>query len=108
MEKFDFGIIGSGPAGYVAAIRAAQLGKSVVLFEKEDLGGVCLNKGCIPTKTILKSAELYNSLKKISNFGIEINNCSLDFQKIFERKEKTDVYIMEKFETYVKQTSRIS
>jgi dihydrolipoamide dehydrogenase len=88
-EKFDFGIIGAGPAGYSAAIRASQLGKSVVLFEKENLGGVCLNKGCIPTKAFLHSADVYNSLKKISNFGINIENYSLDFEKVAERKEKT-------------------
>lgn len=88
-KKFDFGIIGAGPAGYSAAIRASQLGKTVVLFEKENIGGVCLNKGCIPTKTFLHSADIYNSLKKISNLGINIENYSLDFAKIAERKEKT-------------------
>lgn len=89
MSTYDFGIIGSGPAGYTAAIRAAQLGKSVVLFEKEFLGGVCLNKGCIPTKTFLHCADVYNSLKKVSNLGINIENYSLDFAKVVERKEKT-------------------
>lgn len=89
MKTYDFGIIGSGPAGYTAAIRASQLGKSVVLFEKENLGGVCLNKGCIPTKTFLHTADVYNSLKKVSNFGINIENYSLDFSKAAERKEKT-------------------
>ncbi|MFA7658531.1 MAG: NAD(P)/FAD-dependent oxidoreductase [Candidatus Gastranaerophilaceae bacterium] len=88
-KKFDFGIIGSGPAGYTAAIRASQLGKTVVLFEKENLGGVCLNKGCIPTKTFLYSADVYNSLKKVSNLGIEIENYSLNFEKVVQRKEKT-------------------
>lgn len=89
MTKYDFGIIGAGPAGYTAAIRASQLGRTVVLFEKENLGGVCLNKGCIPTKTFLHCADVYNSLKKISNLGINIENYSLDFAKIAERKEKT-------------------
>lgn len=89
MKTYDFGIIGSGPAGYTAAIRAAQLGKSVVLFEKEFVGGVCLNKGCIPTKTFLHCADVYNSLKKVSNLGINIENYSLDFAKVAERKEKT-------------------
>lgn len=89
MKTYDFGIIGSGPAGYTAAIRAAQLGKSVVLFEKEFLGGVCLNKGCIPTKTFLHCADVYNSLKKVVNLGINIENYSLDFAKATERKEKT-------------------
>lgn len=88
-KQYDFGIVGSGPAGYTAAIRAAQLGKSVVLFEKEFLGGVCLNKGCIPTKTFLHCADVYNSLKKVVNLGINIENYSLDFSKATERKEKT-------------------
>jgi len=88
MKKYNFAIIGSGPAGYNAAIRASQLGKTVILFEKEHLGGVCLNKGCIPTKTFLYSADLYNSIKKASNFGIEIENFSLNFEKVVERKEK--------------------
>lgn len=89
MKNFDFGIIGAGPAGYTAAIRASQLGKSVVLFEKENVGGTCLNKGCIPTKAFLHSADIYNSLKKISNLGIIIENYSLDFEKVADRKEKT-------------------
>lgn len=89
MKTYNFGIIGAGPAGYTAAIRASQLGKSVVLFEKEFVGGTCLNKGCIPTKTFLHSADVYNSLKKVSNFGIEIENYSINFEKAAERKEKT-------------------
>lgn len=89
MNIYEIGIIGAGPAGYTAAIRASQLGKSVVLFEKEHLGGVCLNKGCIPTKTFLHCADVYNSIKKASNLGIEIENCSLNFEKIADRKEKT-------------------
>lgn len=101
-KQFDFGIIGAGPAGYSAAIRASQLGKSVVLFEKERLGGVCLNKGCIPTKTFLHSADLYNSLKKISNFGIEIENYSLDFEKVVTRKEKTIEKIRKSLEMLLK------
>ncbi len=78
-KQYDFGIIGAGPAGYTAAIRAAQLEKTVVLFEKENLGGVCLNKGCIPTKAILHSAEIFSSLKKASNFGIEVEKCRVNF-----------------------------
>lgn len=61
---FDLIIIGSGPGGYVAAIRAAQLGLKTAIVEKENLGGVCLNWGCIPTKSLLKSATIFNSLKK--------------------------------------------
>ena len=63
MENFDLGIIGGGPAGYTAALHAASLGQKVVLFEKENIGGVCLNKGCIPTKSILHASELYYKMQ---------------------------------------------
>lgn len=102
MVKYDFGIIGAGPAGYTAAIRASQLGKTVVLFEKENLGGVCLNKGCIPTKTFLHAADVYNSLKKVSNLGIEIDNFSINFEKAAERKEKTVEKIRKSLEMLLK------
>lgn len=102
MKKYYIGIIGAGPAGYTAAIRASQLGKSVVLFEKENLGGVCLNKGCIPTKTFLHCADIYNSLKKASNFGIEIENFSLNFEKVADRKEKTVEKIRKSLEMLLK------
>lgn len=105
MKHFDFGIIGAGPAGYTAAIRASQLGKSVVLFEKENLGGVCLNKGCIPTKTFLYSADMYNSIKKASALGIEVENCSIDFEKIVDRKDKTVEKIRKSLEMLLKSYS---
>lgn len=89
MEKeFDFGIIGSGPAGYTAALSAASSGKKVVLFEKDLIGGVCLNKGCIPTKTLLHSAEFFQSVNNCSNLGICTENCKFDFTKIVERKKE--------------------
>lgn len=102
MKTYDFGIIGAGPAGYTAAIKAAQLGKNVVLFEKEFLGGVCLNKGCIPTKTFLHCADIYNSLKKASNLGINIENYSIDFAKAAERKEKVVEKIRKSLEMLLK------
>lgn len=101
-RKYNFGIIGAGPAGYTAAIRASQLGKSVVLFEKEFVGGTCLNKGCIPTKAFLHCADVYNSLKKVSNFGIEIENYSINFEKVAERKEKTVEKIRKSLEMLLK------
>ena len=70
--KFDIIILGSGPGGYVAAIRAAQLGYSTAIVEKENLGGICLNWGCIPTKALLKSAQVFNYLKHTQDYGIEI------------------------------------
>ena len=89
MENFfELGIIGGGPAGYTAAIRAAQKGLSVVLFEKNSLGGVCLNKGCIPTKTILHCSDLYKSFRKAEKFGINTAELSYDYEKIFNRKNE--------------------
>ena len=84
---FDIGIIGAGPGGYSAAIRASQLGLKVVLFEKDDIGGTCLNKGCIPTKTIIHSASLFSSIKTMEKFGIVVENPSYDYSKISERKD---------------------
>ncbi len=89
MEKiYDYGIIGAGPAGFTAAIIAADNGNSVVLFEKDKIGGVCLNKGCIPTKTIMHTADLYKDVKNAKNLGILANDVQLDFAKIMERKNK--------------------
>lgn len=89
MEKnFDFGIIGAGPAGFTAALLAAEKGYSVVLFEKEHIGGTCLNKGCIPTKTILHSADLYKDIKNAENIGIITNELNFDFSKLMEHKNK--------------------
>ena len=83
---YNIGIIGAGPAGYTAAIRAAQYGLKVVLFEKKDIGGTCLNQGCIPTKTILHSTEVYANVKSSAKAGIIAENISFDYSKIFERK----------------------
>ena len=86
MTNFDVGIIGAGPAGYTLAIRLSQKGKKVVLFEKNYLGGTCLNVGCIPTKVVLHSCSLYEKLQKTEKFGIYAQNITADFQKIYERK----------------------
>ena len=71
--KYDIIIIGSGPGGYVAAIRASQLGKKVAIVEKSELGGVCLNWGCIPTKSLLKSAQVFNYAKHAADYGVKID-----------------------------------
>lgn len=86
--SYDVAVIGGGPGGYVAAIRAAQLGGKVLLVEKENMGGVCLNRGCIPTKTLLKSAEKWEDLKRCAEFGLKAENISFDFAAIMERKNK--------------------
>ncbi len=85
---YDVGIIGGGPAGYVAAERAGQKGLSVVLFDKKKLGGVCLNEGCIPTKTLLYSAKLYDNARESSKYGINCSEVTYDFAKIMQRKNK--------------------
>lgn len=89
MENFDLGIIGGGPAGYTAAIHAANTGKTVVLFEKENIGGVCLNKGCIPTKSILHASEIFQKFQNSQDLGIAVENITLDYAKVIERKNQT-------------------
>lgn len=84
----DIAIIGAGPGGYSAALRAVKKGADVVLIEKEELGGVCLNKGCIPSKTLLKSASLYREINKSGNYGINIEHATINMGKIIERKNK--------------------
>ncbi len=83
--KYGILIIGSGPGGYVAAIRAAQLGKKVAVVEKSEIGGICLNYGCIPTKALLKSAATLKSVKDAKKFGINVGEYSHDFSKIIKR-----------------------
>lgn len=84
--KYDIIVIGSGPGGYVTAIRAAQLGFKTAVVEKENLGGICLNWGCIPTKALLKSAHVFHYLKHAEDFGLnKVENPSFDFTKVVER-----------------------
>ncbi len=85
---FDLAIIGGGPAGYVAAERAGKKGLKVVLIEKGELGGVCLNEGCIPTKTLLYSAKLYDNAVGASKYGVEAKEVTFDFTKMMDRKQK--------------------
>lgn len=82
---YDIIVIGSGPGGYPAAIRASQLGKKVAIVEKGELGGVCLNWGCIPTKALLKSASVYEYAKNSSHYGVDIEGASANLEKIVER-----------------------
>jgi dihydrolipoamide dehydrogenase len=84
-EEFDLVVIGGGPAGYAAAIRAGQLGKKVACVEMERAGGTCLNWGCIPSKALLKSAEFYQSIKKADALGFTVGSVDFDFEKIIAR-----------------------
>ncbi|SFI86100.1 dihydrolipoamide dehydrogenase [Paenibacillus sp. UNC496MF] len=87
MNDYDIVILGGGPGGYAAAIRAAQLGKRVALVEKEGLGGTCLHKGCIPSKTLLRSAELFETMKRSESFGIRAGGVEVDFAGVLARKD---------------------
>jgi len=89
MEKYDLIVVGAGPGGYVAAEHAAQLGKKVLLIEKENLGGTCTNKGCIPTKSLLHSAKLYSHSLTSSKFGVECENTKFDLQQAMAWKNET-------------------
>lgn len=86
-ERFDLTVIGGGPGGYVAAIRASQLGLRVALVEREEVGGVCLNRGCIPTKALLASAALVSSAQRAEEFGVRVSDVEVDVPAIFRRKD---------------------
>lgn len=86
--SFDLVVVGGGPGGYVAAIRAAQLKMRVALIEREHLGGICLNWGCIPTKAMLRSAEMYEGMKHAADYGLSIQGQGFDLAKIIERSRK--------------------
>ena len=83
--KYDIIVLGSGPGGYVTAIRASQLGFKVAVIEKENLGGVCLNWGCIPTKALLKSAQVFDYLKHAADYGLKVDNVDKDFNAVVAR-----------------------
>ena len=85
MEKFDLTIIGSGPGGYISAIRAAQLGMNVAVIERDKPGGVCLNWGCIPSKAILKCAEVHNYILNSDSYGITTKGVSYDYSRVIDK-----------------------
>src|SRR5258705_13432268 len=87
-DSFDVIIIGSGPGGYVTPIRASQLGMKVAIVERELLGGICLNWGCIPTKALLKSGEVYEQLDHLADYGLSVEKRGFDFAKVVERSRK--------------------
>lgn len=87
-KKFDVVVIGSGPGGYPAAIRAAQRGKKVALIEAGEVGGTCLNRGCIPSKALIAGAELLEEIRHAENFGISVGSVSIDYASLVERKDQ--------------------
>lgn len=88
MKQFEVVVIGGGPGGYIAAIRAAQLGKKTAVIEKRDMGGTCLNRGCIPTKALLHSADAYHELGSAKSLGIALGEYSFQYKKMAKRKDK--------------------
>ena len=88
MKTYDVAVIGAGPGGYVAAIRAAQRGAKVMVAERKHLGGVCLNVGCIPTKTLINTANLYKRIRHAEEFGLHVDGVTLDMARLLQRKEK--------------------
>jgi len=97
-QRFDVAVIGSGPGGYPAAIKAAQSGKSVALIEAKDMGGTCLNRGCIPSKTLIASAETLHSIQEAEDFGIIVGSVKFDYSKMVDRKDSVVTKIRKSLE----------
>jgi dihydrolipoamide dehydrogenase len=112
MNKYDLAVLGGGPGGYVAAIRASQLGLKTAIIDKDRLGGICLNWGCIPTKALLRNAEVLHTIKDAGKFGITIDGYSIDMDKTIKRSRQASdrlskgvEYLMKKNKiTYLKGT----
>ena len=92
-DNFDLIVVGSGPGGYVTAIRASQLGMKVAIVERELLGGICLNWGCIPTKALLKSGEVYEQLDHLADYGLKVEKRGFDFDKVVKRSRKVSAQL---------------
>ena len=102
MEKFDLVVIGAGPGGYPAAIRAAQLGGKTAIIEKDQLGGTCLNRGCIPTKTLIAGAEVFGHIQHADELGIKVENAEIDYTAMTRRKDE----VVDKLRGGIKQGSQ--
>ncbi len=87
-DNYDLVVLGAGPGGYVAAIRAAQLGMKTAVVEKERVGGVCLHQGCIPSKSLLRSAELYHEMRQSEDYGIRVGEVQLEMDLVQGRKNR--------------------
>ncbi|PKL83844.1 MAG: dihydrolipoyl dehydrogenase [Ignavibacteriae bacterium HGW-Ignavibacteriae-3] len=104
IKSYDIAVLGGGPGGYVAAIRASQLGFKTVVIDKDNLGGICLNWGCIPTKSLLKNAEIFDLMKNhSSDFGIKVDGLSFDFNKIIKRSRDISDRITKNVELLIKK-----
>lgn len=106
LKQFDLVVIGGGPGGYVAAIRASQLGMKTAIVEKESMGGVCLNWGCIPTKALLKNAEVINTVKDAKTWGLKYDNLDFDFPAIIKRSRRVSNQ-MSKGVAYLMRSNKI-
>jgi dihydrolipoamide dehydrogenase len=93
MQTFDLVVIGAGPGGYVAAIRAAQLGMSVAVVERAHLGGICLNWGCIPTKALLRSADIYREIRHAKDYGLSVGDVGFDLAAIVKRSRSVSAQL---------------
>jgi len=103
-KSYEIAILGGGPGGYVAAIRAGQLGFNTVVIDHQRLGGICLNWGCIPTKSLLKNAEIFDTIKNHSfDFGIKVTGLEFDFAKIIKRSRDISDRITKNVEMLVKK-----
>ncbi len=103
MAKFDLAVLGGGPGGYVAAIRGAQLGLKTCVIDQDKLGGICLNWGCIPTKALLKNAEVYHYIKNADTYGINVGKVSVDFKKNIKRSRDVSNRLSKGIEFLIKK-----
>jgi dihydrolipoamide dehydrogenase len=94
-EAYDVLVIGAGPGGYTAAIRAAQLGLSTAVVEREELGGVCLNRGCIPSKAMLRSAEVLDLARNAPAFGVTADNVRGNYAAVVERRDRIVAHMLQ-------------
>ena len=97
-KRFDVAVIGSGPGGYPAAIKAAQNGKTVALIEDKEMGGTCLNRGCIPSKTLIASADVLHKIQEAEEFGIVVGSVDFDYAKMVDRKDSVVTKIRKSLE----------
>ena len=105
MKSYDVIIIGGGPGGYVAAIRASQLGKKVAIVEENHMGGICLNWGCIPTKFLLSNAHLYDLIQNAGKYGIDIGDVKVNWPKMIKRSRNVAKRLSKGIEYLIKKNN---